>query len=375
MYNSVIAGYYRSPFAMANKGKLIDVKPVNLLAEVIKNLVSQSKIDPKEIEDVVIGSAFQVGEQCFNIGRLVTFLSDLDIRVPGMTVDRWCGSSMEAIHIAAGKIAMGSGKAFICGGVESMTRVRTGFDPLPYPYSDEEKQNPHLYLSMGITAENVAKKYNISRIEQQEFSLESHRKANEAQQQQKFKSEITKIGDCETDENIRPNSTMEKLDSLKLAFDQNGTVTAATSSPLTDGAAATLICEENFAKENGLEIFGRIKSTAVEGCDPNFMGLGPISAAKKALKRATLSIKDIDIIELNEAFASQSLACIKDLEININKVNLDGGAIALGHPLGATGARITGKAAQLLKRENKKYALATQCIGLGMGIATIIESI
>ena len=375
MYNSVIAGYSRSPFAMANKGKLIDVKPVNLLAEVIKNLVSQSKIDPKEIEDVVIGSAFQVGEQCFNIGRLVTFLSDLDIRVPGMTVDRWCGSSMEAIHIAAGKIAMGSGKAFICGGVESMTRVRTGFDPLPYPYSDEEKQNPHLYLSMGITAENVAKKYNISRTEQQEFSLESHRKASEAQQKEKFKSEITKIGDCETDENIRPNSTMEKLDSLKLAFDQNGTVTAATSSPLTDGAAATLICEENFAKENGLEIFGRIKSTAVEGCDPNFMGLGPISAAKKALKRATLSIKDIDIIELNEAFASQSLACIKDLEININKVNLDGGAIALGHPLGATGARITGKAAQLLKRENKKYALATQCIGLGMGIATIIESI
>ena len=375
MYNSVIAGYSRSPFAMASKGKLIHVKPVNLLAEVIKNLVSKSKIDPNDIEDVVIGCAFQVGEQCFNIGRLVTFLSDFDIRVPGMTVDRWCGSSMEAIHIAAGKIAMGSGKAFICGGVESMTRVKTGFDPLPYPYSDEEKQNPHLYLSMGITAENVAKKYNISRTEQQEFSLESHRKANEAQQKQKFINEITKIGDCETDENIRPNSTMEKLDSLKLAFDQNGTVTAATSSPLTDGAAATLICEENFAKENGLEIFGRIKSIAVEGCDPKFMGLGPISASKKALNRAKLRIEDIDIIELNEAFASQSLACIKHLKINEKKVNLDGGAIALGHPLGATGARITGKAAQLLKRENKKFALSTQCIGLGMGIATIIESI
>ena len=375
MYNSVIAGYSRSPFAMANKGKLIEVKPVNLLAEVIKNLVSQSKINPKEIEDVVVGCAFQVGEQCFNIGRLVTFLSDLDIRVPGMSVDRWCGSSMEAIHIAAGKIAMGSGKAFICGGVESMTRVKTGFDPLPYPYSDEEKQNPHLYLSMGITAENVAKKYNISRTEQQQFSLESHRKANEAQQKGKFITEITKIGDYETDENIRPNSTMEKLNSLKLAFDQNGTVTAATSSPLTDGAAATLICEENFAKENGLEILGRIKSTAVEGCDPNYMGLGPIAATKKALERAKLSIKEIDIVELNEAFASQSLACIKDLDIDVEKVNLDGGAIALGHPLGATGARITGKAAQLLKRENKKFALATQCIGLGMGIATVIEAV
>ena len=375
MYNSVIAGYSRSPFTMASKGNLIHVKPVNLLAEVIKNLVSKSKIDPDDIEDVVIGCAFQVGEQCFNIGRLVTFLSDFDIRVSGMTVDRWCGSSMEAIHIAAGKIAMGSGKAFICGGVESMTRVKTGFDPLPYPYSDKEKQNPNLYLSMGITAENVAKKYNISRTEQQEFALESHRKANEAQQKEKFVGEITKIDNCEKDENIRPNSTMEKLDSLKLAFDQNGTVTAATSSPLTDGAAATLICEENFAKENGLEIFGRIKSIAVEGCDPKFMGLGPISASKKALNRAKLRIEDIDIIELNEAFASQSLACIKDLKINEKKVNLDGGAIALGHPLGATGARITGKAAQLLKRENKKFALSTQCIGLGMGIATIIESI
>mgnify|MGYP001381864567 FL=1 len=375
MYNSVIAGYSRSPFAMANKGKLIEVKPVNLLAQVIKNLVSQSKINPKEIEDVVIGCAFQVGEQCFNIGRLVTFLSDLDIRVPGMSVDRWCGSSMEAIHIAAGKIAMGSGRAFICGGVESMTRVKTGFDPLPYPYSNEEKQNPHLYLSMGITAENVAKKYNISRTEQQQFSLESHRKANEAQQKGKFINEITKIGDCGTDENIRPNGTMEKLDSLKLAFDQNGTVTAATSSPLTDGAAATLICEENFAKENGLEILGRIKSTAVEGCDPNYMGLGPIAATRKALERAKLSIKEIDIVELNEAFASQSLACIKDLDIDIKKINLDGGAIALGHPLGATGARITGKAAQLLKRENKKFALSTQCIGLGMGIATVIEAV
>ncbi len=162
---------------------------------------------------------------------------------------------------------------------------------------------------------------------------------------------------------------------MKLAFDQKGTVTAATSSPLTDGAAATLICEENYAKENNLEILGKIISTAVEGCEPNYMGLGPIGASKKALQRASLTIDEIDIVELNEAFASQSLACIKDLKIDQNKVNLDGGALALGHPLGATGARITGKAADLLRRENKKYALATQCIGLGMGIATIIESV
>lgn len=373
MYKSVIAGYFRSPFTMAKKGGLIDVKPVNLLAEVIKNLVSKSKINPNDVEDVVIGCAFQVGEQCFNIGKLVTFLTGMDIKTSGMTVDRWCGSSMEAIHIAAGKIAMGSGKVFICGGVESMTRVTTGFDPIPYPYT--ETINPNVYFSMGITAENVAKKYNITRKEQQEFAISSHQKASEAQSKGYFNNEITIIGNCSTDGNIRPNSNQETLDGLKLAFDQNGTVTAATSSPLTDGAAVTLICEEQYAKDNNLDILGRIVSTSVQGCAPEFMGLGPIGASKKALERAKLSIKDIDIIEINEAFASQSLACIKDLELDQKKINLDGGALALGHPLGATGARITGKAADLLRRENKKYALATQCIGLGMGIATIIESV
>mgnify|MGYP001331499057 FL=1 len=373
MHRSVLAGYSRSPFTMAKKGELTDVKPVNLLSEVIKNLVTKTRVNPMDIEDIVIGCAFQVGEQCFNIGKLATFLTGMDIKTSGMTVDRWCGSSMEAIHIAAGKIAMGSGKVFICGGVESMTRVTTGFESMPYPYTD--KENPNVYFSMGTTAENVAKKYDISRKEQQEFAISSHQKAHEAQTKGKFKNEIVAIGKCESDGNIRPKSNQETLDGLKLAFDQNGTVTAATSSPLTDGAAATLICEENYAKENNLEIFGRIISTAVEGCEPNFMGLGPIGASKKALQRASLSMDKIDIIELNEAFASQSIACIKDLKIDQKKVNLDGGALALGHPLGATGARITGKAAELLKRENKKYALATQCIGLGMGIATVIESI
>ena len=373
MYKAVIAGYSRSPFTMARKGGLIDIKPVNLLAEVIKDLVSKSKINQNDIEDVVIGCAFQVGEQCFNIGKLVTFLTGMDIKTSGMTVDRWCGSSMEAIHVAAGKIAMGSGKAFICGGVESMTRVNTGFDPMPYPYSDN--QNPNVYFSMGITAENVAKKYNITRKEQQEFAIYSHQKASEAQSKGNFDNEITVIGNCSKDGNIRPNSNQETLDGLNLAFDQNGTVTAATSSPLTDGAAATLICEEQFAKDNNLEILARIVSTGVEGCSPDFMGLGPIGASKKALERAKLSIQDIDIIELNEAFASQSLACIKDLGIDQKKVNLDGGALGFGNPLGATGARITGKASELLRREKKKYALSTQCIGLGMGIATVIESV
>ena len=372
MYKAVIAGYYRSPFTMAKKGALIDVKPDELLSEVIKNLISKTKVNLEDIEDVIIGCAFPEGEQGFNIGKLVTFLSGMNVKTAGTTINRWCGSSMEAIHIAAGKISMGSGKVFICGGVESMTRVTAGFDPMPYPKSNEE--NPNLYFSMGVTAENVAKKYQIERRAQQEFAITSHQKAFEAQSKGNFEKEIIIINNCSKDEGIRENNNHKILDKLKLVFDQKGTVTAATSSPLTDGAAVTLICEEQYAKDNNLEVLGRIVSTAVQGCSPELMGLGPIGASQKAMKRANLSIKDIDIIEINEAFASQSIACIKDLNIKEEKINLDGGAIALGHPLGATGARITGKAAEILRRENKKYALATQCIGLGMGIATIIES-
>ena len=372
MYRTVIAGYNRSPFTPAKKGALIDIRPDELLSEVIKDLISKTKVNLEDIEDVIIGCAFPEGEQGFNIGKLVTFLSDMNVKTAGTTINRWCGSSMEAIHIAAGKISMGSGKVFICGGVESMTRVTAGFNPMPYPKSN--KENPNLYFSMGTTAENVAKKYQIERRAQQEFAIASHQKAFEAQSKGNFKKEITVINDCSKDGGIRSSSSHEILDGLKLIFDQEGTVTAATSSPLTDGAAVTLICEEQYAKDNNLDILGRIVSTAVQGCSPELMGLGPIGASNKALKRANLSIKDIDIIELNEAFASQSLACIKDLDIKEEKLNLDGGAIALGHPLGATGARITGKAAEILRRENKKYALATQCIGLGMGIATIIET-
>ncbi len=372
MFKAVIAGYSRSPFTPAKKGKLANVKPDDLLSDVIKNLISKSKVNPEDIEDVIIGCAFPEGEQGFNIGKIVTFLSGMNVKTAGMTVNRWCGSSMQSIHIAAGAIAMGSGKAFICGGVESMSRVTTGFEPVPYPRS--EKDNPHLYLSMGITAENVAKKYQLTRKEQQDFAISSQQKAAEADSKGNFKKEITTVNGCSRDEGIRPNTNQEVLDKLKLAFDESGTVTAGTSSPLTDGAATTLICEEQFAKDNNLDILARIITTSVDGCEPELMGLGPIGASQKALKRASLTIKDIDIVELNEAFASQSLACIRDLNIDKKKINLDGGAIALGHPLGATGARITGKAAELLRRENKKYALATQCIGWGMGIATIIES-
>ena len=378
MHNAVIAGYSRSPFTISYKGELKSLRPEDILAQVIKKLISPSNLNKDDIEDVIVGCAFPEGEQGFNIGKVVTFMCDLPRSVAGMTVNRWCGSSMQAIHNAAGSIAMGSGKVFICAGVESMTRVpMLGFNPMPHPKLLED--NPNVYLSMGITAENVAKKYKIDRKEQQEFAISSHEKASNADSMGNFKDEITSIKndtiDVTKDGGIRPGTTQEILDGLKLAFDQNGTVTAGTSSPLTDGAAATLICEENYAKENGLDILARIKSCAVNGCDPEVMGLGPIGASQKAMDRAGINSADLGVVELNEAFASQSLACLQDLELDKKIVNLDGGAIALGHPLGATGARITGKAAQLLKREGKKYALATQCIGLGQGIATVLEAV
>ena len=378
MHNAVIAGYTRSPFTVSFKGGLKSVRPEDILSQVIKSLISSVNLNKDDIEDVIVGCAFPEGEQGFNIGKVVTFMCDLPRSVAGMTVNRWCGSSMQSIHNAAGSIAMGSGKVFICAGVESMTRVpMLGFNPMPHPELLE--QNPNVYLSMGVTAENVAKKYNIDRTQQQEFAISSHEKANNADTNGKFEDEITIIKDKEVDVikdgGIRPGTNQEVLGGLKLAFDNNGTVTAGTSSPLTDGAAATLICEEEYAKSYNLEILARIKSTAVNGCEPEVMGLGPIGASKKALSRAGLKSSDLDIIELNEAFASQSLACVKDLELDEKSVNIDGGAIALGHPLGATGARITGKAAQLLKREGKKFALATQCIGLGQGIATVLEAV
>ncbi len=378
MPNAVIAGYSRSPFTISFKGDLKGLRPEDLLAQVINDLISKTKVDKEDIEDVIVGCAFPEGEQGFNIGKVVTFMCDLPKSVAGMTVNRWCGSSMQSIHNASGSIAMGSGKVFVCAGVESMTRVpMLGFNPMPHPKLLEE--NPNVYLSMGITAENVAKKYNIDRKEQQDFAISSHEKAFKAQEKGNFEDEITAINNgnnnVSMDGGIRPGTSQEILNGLKLAFDQNGTVTAGTSSPLTDGAAATLICEEEYAKINKLEILARIKSTAVNGCEPEVMGLGPIGASFKALKRAGIEPKNLDVIELNEAFASQSLACVKDLKLNHKLVNIDGGAIALGHPLGATGARITGKAAHLLKREGKRYALATQCIGLGQGIATVLESV
>ena len=376
MHNAVIAGYTRSPFTISFKGGLKSVRPEDMLSQVIKSLISNVNLNKDDIEDVIVGCAFPEGEQGFNIGKVVTFMCDLPRSVAGMTVNRWCGSSMQSIHNAAGSIAMGSGKVFICAGVESMTRVpMLGFNPMPHPELLE--QNPNVYLSMGVTAENVAKKYNIDRTQQQEFAISSHEKANNADTNGKFEDEITIIKDKKVDVikdgGIRPGTNQEVLSGLKLAFDNNGTVTAGTSSPLTDGAAATLICEEEYAKSNNLEILARIKSTAVNGCEPEVMGLGPIGASKKALSRAGLKSSDLDIIELNEAFASQSLACVKDLELDEKSVNIDGGAIALGHPLGATGTKLMTTMLHELERREGKYALQAICEGGGTANATIIE--
>jgi acetyl-CoA acetyltransferase family protein len=378
MRNAVICGYVRTPFSFGGKGELTKVRPDDLATIAVKALIERTKVNVNDIEDLILGCAFPEGEQGLNMARLIVLNAGLPISIAGTTVNRFCGSSMQSIQQAAGAIAANAGDVFICAGVESMSRVPMGgYNPLPNPKLYEAE--PGAYMSMGETAENVAARWHISRKDQEIFAYESQQKAMRAQAEGRLVEEIvsvpTKAGIVDKDSCIRPDTTLDGLANLKPAFDEKGSVTAGTSSPLTDGAAAVLVCSEDYAKEHKLPILARIKSFAVQGCESEVMGIGPVGATKKALKRAGLSIDDIDIFELNEAFSSQALACIKELGIDPKKVNLDGGAIALGHPLGATGARITGKAAQLLKREGKKYALSTQCIGGGQGIATILEAV
>jgi len=378
MKSAVIAGYVRSPFTSAKKGQLAKVRPDELAAQVVKGLVKKTGVKPDDIEDVILGCAFPEGEQGLNIARIVVFLAELPLSVTGATVNRFCGSSMQAIHTAAGAIQMEAGEAFLCAGVESMTRVpMSGFNLLPHPELYESY--PHAYISMGLTAENLARHYQISRAAQDEFALTSHQKAAASEAAGNFSGEmiaITHRGETvNKDGCIRPTTSREVLAKLEPAFDKDGTVTAGTSAPLTDGAAAVLVCSEAYAKRRDLKILARIRSIAVSGCPPEMMGIGPVSATRKALERARLTLDAIDVIELNEAFAAQTLACVQELRIPLERLNLEGGALALGHPLGASGARITGKAAALLKKTGAKYALATMCIGGGQGIATVLEAV
>ncbi len=379
MKNVIIAAYLRSPFTPAHKGALAATRPDEIAGQLVKALVEQSAIAAEDIEDLILGCAFPEGEQGMNMARLLVHLADLPQTIAGCTINRFCGSSMQAIHHAAGAIQMNAGEVFLCAGVESMTRIPMGgYNFLPHP--GLYQKFPQAYMSMGETAENLAARYAISRTEQEQFALHSQQKAFAAQQQGKFDDEVIAIKNAQQtlvgqDGCLRPDSTLNDMAQLQPAFLADGSVTAATSSPLTDGAAAVLVCSETYAKQHGLPKLARIKAIAVSACQPEIMGIGPVEASRKALQRAGLSLSDIDIVELNEAFSAQALAVLKEMPVSDEKLNIDGGAIALGHPLGATGARITGKAASLLQREGKQFALATQCIGGGQGIATILEAV
>jgi len=373
--NIVICGYKRSPFHFANKGALAKIRPDDMVATVIKALIAETGVKTDDIEDILMGCAFPEAEQGFNLAKIVGQLCDLPNSVAGATVNRFCGSSMTTMHMGAGYMQMNAGDVYIAAGVESMTRIPMGgFNPMPNPAMNDTC--PAAYISMGLTAENLAKKYDISREDQENFALNSHKKASEAVATGKFDDEIVGVGEAAEDGCIRHDATLEGFAGLKLAFDENGTVTAGTSSPLTDGAAAILITTEEYADKNNLPKLARIKSVATAGCGPDIMGIGPVPATHKALERAGLTMADINIIELNEAFAAQGMSVLKELGVDdMSRVNIDGGAIALGHPLGASGARITGKLASLMNREGAKYGLATMCIGGGQGVATILEAI
>ena len=366
----VICGFARSPFTPAKKGELAKVRPDDLAAEVVKGLIKKYSVNVDDVEDLILGCAFPEAEQGMNLARNVVFLSGLPDSVGGVTVNRFCASSMQAIHQAAGAIMSGSGDLFIAGGVESMSRVpMPGFNPMLNP----SLIDMDAYIGMGHTAENLAKKHSISREDQEKMALDSHQKATTADKKHQFDDEIVSINGVSKDGCVRSETSLESMAKLKPAFDKEGVVTAGTSSPLTDGAAAVIVCSEKYAKNNNLKIMAYIRGMAVSGCSPEIMGIGPVLSSQKALERAGIELKDIDIIEMNEAFAAQSLACVKELGIDMSKLNIHGGAISMGHPLGASGARITGKAASLLQETGKKYALSTMCVGGGQGCATVLE--
>jgi acetyl-CoA C-acetyltransferase/3-oxo-5,6-didehydrosuberyl-CoA/3-oxoadipyl-CoA thiolase len=395
---AVIVDAVRTPIGKY-MGSLAQVRPDDLAAHVIKEIVKRNNLDPSLPEDVYFGCANQAGEDNRNVARMGALLAGLPVEVPGATVNRLCGSGLEAINQSFAAIKTGIGEVFISGGTESMTRA-------PYVMMKPQLSGPRgdmtmhdttigwrlvnqtmdeMYptISLGETAENVAEKYNISREEQDEFAVNSQRKTAEAIDSNRFQEEIVPITVkqkreevlFEQDEHPRPGTSIEKLAKLKPAFKKNGTVTAGNSSGINDGASALLVMSDSKAEELGLKPKVRIVSAAVAGVDPAYMGLGPIYAVRKALKQAKLTAEDIDLVELNEAFASQSIACINELGLDRSKVNVNGGAIALGHPLGCSGARIMTTLVHEMEKRDVRYGLATMCIGVGQGIATIVEKI
>jgi 3-oxoadipyl-CoA thiolase len=370
-------------------GSLASVRPDDLAAIPIKAVVERSGVDPAAIDDVILGCANQAGEDNRNVARMALLLAGLPVEVPGQTVNRLCGSGLQAVASAAQAIKAGEGATFIAGGVESMTRAPYVTLKSGEPWSRKAPEtadttvgwrfvNPRMKkewtISLGETAEVVAERYKISRAEQDAFSVESQRRAEQALKQCVFTDELVPVplpdgSTFSKDEYPRAGTTMDAVAKLKPAFKKDGTVTAASSSGINDGAAALLVSNE---QKNAI---ARIVSTAVAGVDPSCMGLGPIPATQKALTRAGLSIKDIGLVELNEAFAAQAIACIRELELDPEKVNIYGGGIALGHPLGCTGAKLLTTLVHALSRRNTQFGLVTMCIGVGQGIAMIVERV
>ncbi|MDR7556332.1 MAG: 3-oxoadipyl-CoA thiolase [Armatimonadota bacterium] len=395
--DAVIVDAVRTPIGRYG-GVLRDVRPDDLAATVIQALVRRSNLDPSSIEDVILGCANQAGEDNRNVARMAVLLAGLPVSVAGQTVNRLCGSGLQAVVAAAHAIWAGEGEVFIAGGVESMTRAPLvmGKPAEGFPRGDVRLYdttlgwrfiNPRLAemyppYSMGETAEHVATQYGITREEQDAFALESQRRAAAAMAAGRFADEIVPVviprrrGDpvvVDTDEHPRPQTTLEALAALPPAFRKDGTVTAGNASGINDGAAALLLMEARRAAALGLRPLARIVASAVAGVDPAIMGIGPVPATRKALARAGLRVEDLDVVELNEAFAVQVLACARDLGIPLEKLNPNGGAIALGHPLGCSGARLVVTLVHELRRRGGRYGLATMCIGVGQGIAMIVE--
>ncbi len=391
MQEAYIVAGFRTAVAKSKKGSFRFTRPDDLAIELIKGLLaSVPQLDVKRIDDVIVGNAVPEAEQGLQVGRMISAKA-IGIHAPGITINRYCASGLESIAMATAKIRTGMAECIVAGGVESMSMVPTaGWKTSPsYAIAKEE---PDFYLSMGLTAEAVAKEYTISREDQDLFSYNSHLKAGHAIQAGFFKSGILPINIEEvyldakgkkqkrnfvvdTDEGVRADTSIEGLAKLKPAFAAGGTVTAGNSSQTSDGAAFVIVMSERMVKELGLQPIGRLVNCASAGVHPRLMGIGPIEAVPKVLKQAGISLNDIDLFELNEAFASQSLAVIRTLELQPDKVNINGGAIALGHPLGCTGCKLTIQLLNDMKRLKKKYGIVTACVGGGQGIAGIIENI
>jgi acetyl-CoA acetyltransferase family protein len=396
MHEAVIVSAIRTPIGRANKGALQDVRADDLAAFAVKAAVERvPQLDRSLIEDLILGCAFPEGEQGMNLARLVGALAGLPETAGGVTVNRFCASSLQAVNMAAQNIMLGYGDVFVAGGVESMSRVpMMGFhlslnprlmkqkegEAYTSPYPPAELEYAYAsYMPMGVTAENLAREYHISREAQDAFALRSHQRAVAAIDRGHFTREIAPVplpdgSLMEIDEGPRRDTSLEKLATLEPAFSkQNGTVTAGNSSPLNDAAAAAVLMSAEKARELGIQPLARVVSMAVAGVRPDIMGIGPVPAMKKALKRAGLQLSDIDIIEVNEAFAAQTLSVVKVMDIDVEKLNPNGGALALGHPLGCSGARIIATLMNELQTANKTLGIATLCIGGGQGLATILE--